>query len=102
MISELERKVYRLSKDISLAKNLSFKPNERTIVSYEAQICMSGLYPQNIFLVHKNMIFNAGTIDDTEYEVHKFDKNGRYIGKVDLKMLKPTFFATLQEIKEIK
>jgi len=102
MISELERKIYRVSKDISLEKNLSFRPNEMTTLAFEAQICMSPLYPNNIFLLHKNMIFNAGTIEDTEYEVHKFDMRGKYIGKVDKKMLKPTFFSSLQEIKEIK
>lgn len=102
MTSELEHKIIRLSKDIKLSKNMSFRVNDMTDISFECEICRSPLYPQNVFLIHKNMIFNKGTIHDTEYEIHKFDNNGKYVGKVNKGMLKPTFFSSIHVIKHIE
>lgn len=102
MTSELEHKIFRLSKDIKLQKNMSYKINDMTDISFEADICSSPLYPKNVFLIHKNMIFNKGTIHDTEYEIHKFDINGKYVGRVNKSMLKPTFFASIHVIKHIE
>jgi hypothetical protein len=81
---------------------MGFRANSRTIVPYESYIAESKDHKNMYFLVHKNLIMNAGTIDDTSYEVHKFDSRGKHIGQVSQDKLTRSFYRDLQKLYDIK
>lgn len=47
------------------------------------------------------MIMNAGTIDDTSYEVHKFDSKGKHVGRVNNEKLTRSFYRDLEKLYQI-
>lgn len=101
MNPEIKTKIVRMSKDIRLNAHQGFRQNSRTIVPYEAYIGQSKDHPNMYFLVHKNMIMNAGTIDDTSYEVHKFDSKGKHVGRVNNEKLTRSFYRDLEKLYQI-
>lgn len=100
--NDVVEKIVRVSKDIRLDAQGGFRPNSKTLVPYEAYIATSKDHPNMYFLVHKNLIMNAGTIDDTSYEVHKFDAKGKHIGEVSNEKLTRSFYRELDKIHDIK
>lgn len=102
MTSRLLNKIDMFSKDLKMKMCFDFKPNTISGYPYEQLVCECPLYPKHYFLVHKNVIFNKGTYHDAEYDIHKFDKDGEYVGQVDLVKLDNRFFSNMKEIKYLR
>lgn len=92
-------KITRKSKGILLDASRAYNSQGRAIVPYEELIVESELYPEQYFLVHKNMIFEGGTIKDSSFDVYSFDIEGDFIQKEDFTDKK--FYRTMQVIKKI-
>jgi len=93
-----------LNKIITKSKNMFFDASKKyrtqglSIVPYESLIAKNG---ENLFLIHKNMIFDKGTIQDSSYDVWRITDKLELI-KEDVSKLGIQFFRTLKTIKEIK
>jgi hypothetical protein len=89
--------ITRKSNRIKLDSSRKYNSRGYSCVPYEAIIVENEEYPDNYFLVHKNMIFETG-LCDSSYDVYKFDKEGNLISKEDYTK---SFFRTMKVIKKI-
>ena len=62
MTSEIINKINQKSKQVKFEASRNFKSNTNTCVPYEEEIGMSPLFPEFIYLVHKNMIFDKRVV----------------------------------------
>lgn len=76
----------------------SYRTQGRSILPYEALIAEND---KKMYLVHKNMIFDRGTIEDSSYDVWRITDKMELI-KEDVEKLGAAFFKKLKTIKEIK
>jgi hypothetical protein len=98
MISNLIDKITRKSKQFLLQASRDYQAQKKSCVPYEELIVTNEKYPDYYFLVHKNMIFDKGSICDTSYNVYSFDKDGEYVKKEEMDL---DFFRTNKVIKII-
>ena len=66
---------------------------------YEEVVVLSDMFPDNIFLVHKNLIFERNSIGDSSYDVFSFDKEGNFLEEKD--GLSKEFFRTMKVVKKL-
>jgi hypothetical protein len=67
---------------IKLNASRNYKIQGHSCVPYEELIVTNPNYPDNVFLVHKNMIFEK-SLCDSSYDVYKYDLEGNMISKDD-------------------
>ena len=101
MTSDLMTKIRKKSKQFLLSANRDYHRNSGAVMPYEEVVVLCNKYPDFIFLLHKNMIFERNSIADSSYDVFCFDKEGNYIGKEDILELGNDFFHNLQEVKKL-
>ena len=101
MTSEIINKIDQKSKQEKFESSKNFKSNTNTCVPYEQEIGVSPLFPEFIFLVHKNMIFERNSISDSSYDVFSFDMNGNYVKKESVEELGHDFFRDMKVIKKV-
>ncbi len=101
MTSELINKISDKSKLFLFHASKDYKGQGQARVPYEELIVYDKNYPEFIFLVHKTMIFDKGSISDSSYDVYCFDKEGNYVGEEDVKELGRDFFRNMQVIKKL-
>lgn len=92
-------KIVRKSKNLLWESSRAYNSQGRSCVPYEELIVSSPRYPEQYFLVHKNMIFEKGTICDSSFSVFSFDKDGNLLDKEDI--TDTEFFRTMQVLKKI-
>ena len=64
--SELIQKITTKSKHLVFNITRGYKAHGESVMPYEELIVVNEAYPDKIFLIHKNMIFNRG-LEDTSY-----------------------------------
>jgi hypothetical protein len=101
MTSEILHKINSKSKQAKFTASRGFKKNTHTSVPVEEVIVLSPKYPNFIFLVHKNMIFDRSSLCDSSYDVLSFDKEGNFIKSEDVKDLGREFFRTMKVLKKL-
>jgi len=101
MTSEIIRKIDQKSKQVKFQAARNFKTNTITKVPFEQEIGTSVMFPDFLYLVHKNMIFDKRALCDSSYDVFKFDKDGNFISEEDVKELGLEFFRTFKIIKKL-
>jgi len=101
MTSEIINKIDQKSKQEKFEASKNFKSNTNTCVPYEQEIGVSPLFPEFIFLVHKNMIFDKRALCDSSYHVYRFDENGNYLNQEEVKDLGLEFFRTFKVLKKL-
>lgn len=99
MTSNLIDKITKKSKNMLFEFSKAYRPQGKSCLPYEELIATHPDHPDFIFLVHKNMIFDRGSICDSSYSVFSFDKEGEYVRKEDEQP--NSFFKKLQVIKKI-
>jgi hypothetical protein len=100
MISDLINKIDRKSKEVKFKASKNYKSNGRSNpVPYEEVIVLSEMFPDNIFLVHKNLIFERNSIGDSSYEVFSFDREGNFLEQKE--NLGKDFFRTMKVVKKL-
>ena len=62
MISDLITKIRQKSKLLKFESSRNYRSNAKSEVPYEELIVLNPEYPDFIFLVHKNMIFDRNSI----------------------------------------
>jgi hypothetical protein len=101
MTSEIINKINQKSKQVKFEASRNFKSNTNTCVPYEEEIGMSPLFPEFIYLVHKNMIFDKRALCDSSYNVYRFDKSGNFLNQEEVKDLGLEFFRTFKVLKKL-
>jgi hypothetical protein len=101
MTSEILYKINEKSKRAKFESSKNFKQNTHTSMLYEQEVVLSPKYPDFIFLVHKNIIFDKSSVCDSSYDVFTFDKQGNYLKTEDVKDLGREFFRTMKVIKKL-
>jgi len=101
MTSEMITNIDRKSKVIKFQASKNYKSNAKSTMPYKEVIVLSPKYPELIFLVHENMIFERNTTTDSSYEVYSFDKNGEYLKKESVEELGREFFKTMKMVKKL-
>jgi len=101
MITELIHKIDILSKKVKMGHFMGYKKNTTSYVPYEEMIVYNESYPNKLFLVHKNIIYKNYSLDDTNYEVFSWNKNGNYIGEESVKNLGKIFFRKMKVLKRL-
>lgn len=100
MISDLIIKIDRKSKEVKFKASKNYKSNGRSNpMPYEEVVVLSDMFPDNIFLVHKNLIFERNSIGDSSYDVFSFDKEGNFLEEKD--GLSKEFFRTMKVVKKL-
>lgn len=100
MISDLIIKIDRKSKEVKFKASKNYKSNGRSNpIPYEEVVVLSDMFPDNIFLVHKNLIFERNSIGDSSYDVFSFDKEGNFLEEKD--GLSKEFFRTMKVVKKL-
>jgi hypothetical protein len=100
MTSSLIDKITTKSKNMLFDSSRSYKSQGPSCVPYEEVIVTHHAYPDTYFLVHKNMLFNRGTVCDTSYSVYSFDKEGEFIKQEEDKPV--SFFRDMEVINTIE
>jgi hypothetical protein len=99
MISDLINKIRQKSKLLKFESSRNYRSNAKSEVPYEELIVLNSEYPDFIFLVHKNMIFDRNSISDSSYTVLSFDKDGNFVKKEqDLDI---DFFTNMKVVKKL-
>jgi hypothetical protein len=99
MISDLITKIRQKSKLLKFESSRNYRSNAKSEVPYEELIVLNPEYPDFIFLVHKNMIFDRNSISDSSYTVLSFDKDGNFVRKEqDLDI---DFFTNMKVVKKL-
>jgi hypothetical protein len=99
MISDLITKIRQKSKLLKFESSRNYRSNAKSEVPYEELIVLNSEYPDFIFLVHKNMIFDRNSISDSSYTVLSFDKDGNFVRKEqDLDI---DFFTNMKVVKKL-
>jgi len=91
----------RLQKDILFQKNRSFRSGGHVEMNYKSYVAKSKQYPENLFLVNENVVFNHRTYDDSNYEIYKFDEHGKYVS-LDKSLINRDFIKSLEIVNIIK
>ena len=99
-ILDLLNKIVSKSKNFRLQAAKNYKNQGMTVVPYESTIAYSEKFPENLFLINKNMIFDK-SIEDSSYDVWKFDEKANY-KKIDAIEFDRDFFKNLKIIKTIE
>lgn len=87
------------SKNMIFEAKRAYRPHGRACVPYEEQIVSHPAEPETIYLVHKNIIMDKGSVCDSSYTVYSFDLDGNYIQREEEK--EPNFFREAEVIKNI-
>ncbi len=98
---DLISKITQKSKLAKFEASKNYKSNAKCSMPYEQLIVLNTKYPDFIFLVHKNMIFERNSMSDTSYCVYSFDKKGNFIKEEDPNKLGFDFFRDMRIIKKI-
>jgi len=98
---ELIEKIGKKAKEFRFKATRNYKSNHQSSIPYEEVIVKNEKYPDFIFLVHKNMIFERNSISDSSYDVFTFDMNGNYIKKESVEELGHDFFRDMKVIKKV-
>jgi hypothetical protein len=101
MTSEILYKINEKSKRAKFESSKNFKLNTHTSMLYEQEVVLCPKYPDFIFLIHKNIIFDKKSVCDSSYDVFTFDKQGNYLKTEDVKDLGHEFFRTMKVIKKL-
>jgi hypothetical protein len=101
MTSALLNKINIKSKQAKFEASRNYKGHGKSSVPYEELVVLASSFPDFIFLVHKNMIFDRNSVADSSYEVYSFDRNGNYIRKENLEDLGSGFFMNMKVIKKL-
>lgn len=99
MNSNSIEKITRKSKNMLFESSKAYRSQGRSCVPYEEVIATHPDHPEFIFLIHKNMIFDKGSICDSSYSVFTFDLDGNYLKKEDDQTV--SFFRQIKVIKKI-
>lgn len=99
MTSNLIDTITRKSKNMLFEFSKAYRSQGKSCVPYEELIATHPDHPDFVFLIHKNMIFDRGSICDSSYNVFSFDKEGNFVKKEDEQPV--SFFRKLQIIKKI-
>ena len=99
MISDLITKIRQKSKLLKFESSRNYKSNAKSEVPYEELIVLNSEYPDFIFLVHKNMIFDRNSISDSSYTVLSFDRDGNFVKKEQ--GLGHDFFMNMKVVKKL-
>ena len=95
LISKIESK----AKNFLFFNSKNYKNQGESLMPYESIIAFSQEFPNSLFLINKNIIFNKG-IEDSSYDIWKFDKKGNY-KKLNPILFDKKFFRELQTVKKI-
>jgi hypothetical protein len=95
---DLLNKVVSTAKSFRLQDSINYKSQGPTELIYESVVAKSDKFPKNLFLINKKIIFNK-SIEDSKYDVFKFDGNGKY-SKMENNLNKD-FFKNLNVLKRI-
>jgi len=98
---DLISKITQKSKSEKLQASLNYSSNAKSTMPYEELIVTNNKYPNFIFLVHKNMIFERNSISESSYRVYCFDKQGNLVREEDPNKLGFEFFKDMRIIKKI-
>lgn len=101
MTSELINKIDQKSKLTKFQASRDYKAHGRSCMPYEELVVMSETYPDYIFLVHKNMIFERNSICDSSYDVYSFSKYGEFVKQENVDELGKEFFRNMKVIKKL-
>ena len=91
----------RLQKNISFQKNKSFKLGGHVEVTYKSYVAKSNKYPDSLFLVNENVVFNGGTYNDSNYEIYEFHEDGKHL-LMDSSLINREFIKSLEVVNNIK
>lgn len=92
-------KITAKSKNLIFEARRSYRPHGRVCVPYGEEIVSNPDHPDRLFLVHRNLLMDRGSVCDTSYTVYSFDIEGEYIGREDEKP--PSFFTKSEVVKKI-
>jgi len=98
---ELLDKVEKKAKEFRFKATRNYRSNSKSVYPYEEIIVKNEQYPNFLFLVHKNMIFERNSISDSSYDVFTFDMNGNYVKKESTEELGHDFFNNMKVIKKV-
>jgi len=99
MTSDLKNKIESTARHLRFQGSKDHRSQGPSKVNYESDIAFNMNYPNNLFLINKNMIFDKG-LEDSSYDVFKFEEDGSY-KKVPTESLSFEFFNNLKVIKTI-
>lgn len=99
-ILDLLNKIISKAKNFRLQASKNYKNQGITVVPYESIIAYSEKFPENLFLINKNIIFDK-SIEDSSYDIWKFDEKANY-KKIDAIEFDKDFFMNLKTIKTIE
>lgn len=98
---ELLDKVEKKAKEFRFKATRNYRSNAKSFYPYEEIIVKNEKYPDFLFLVHKNMIFERNSISDSSYDVFTFDMNGNYVKRESVEELGHDFFRDMKVIKKV-
>ena len=98
---ELLDKIEKKAKNFRFEVVKKYRPNSTSVMPFEEVIVFSKEYPDFLFLVHKNYIFDRNSYSDTSYEVFSFDKQGNYVRKESVEELGSEFFKNMKVLKVV-
>jgi hypothetical protein len=93
-----QSKINTKSKQLMFKASQDYNSQMQSTMPCEEIIVTNEKYPDYLFLVHKNMIFERGSIADSSYNVYSFDKEGNYVRKEDMDR---TFFRNMKVLKKL-
>ena len=102
MTTQALNKIEAKSRQLMFLASKNWHNQRKCEVPAKNIIVSSPLYPEKLFLVHENIVFNAGSISDSSYGVYSFDKDGTFIREEDAQELGRPFFSKMKTIKQIK
>ena len=98
---DLISKITQKSKLEKFDASKKYKSNGNCSMPYEEIIVLNSKYPDFIFLVHKNIMFERNSISDSSYCVFSFDKKGNFVRQENPTELGFQFFKDMRIIKKI-
>jgi hypothetical protein len=101
MTTESIHKITAKSKQKKFQASKDYKQHGVSVMPYEELIVTNEKYPDFVFLVHKNMIFDRNSISDSSYDVYSFDKEGNYVREEKVVELGKEFFRTMKILKKL-
>jgi hypothetical protein len=101
MTSDLIKKITQKAGHLLFQSSRGYRSNIKSSMPYEQDIVVNPEYPEKVFLVVKNMMFERNSISDSSYDVYSFDENGDYLKKEDVSEIGNDFFRTMKVLKKI-
>ena len=102
MTTQVLDKIENKSRQEMFLASKNWHQQRKSEVPLKKIIVLNEAYPDNIFLVHENVIYENGSIVDSSYSVWKFDNGGTILNKEDVEKLGRPFFSKMKPIKKIK